>query len=549
MKKLLFFTLILALGATITVPSASAETSQQCVSRLENNLAISGGFGSLSGNLKLIEDTEEDCYPANIDTKDQCLQRVNAYSWDSLTQIIGANPSQIESTKNNLLLHCTSKFISTNITLETQGACSSHLGVNCKIGEDSDGSVICNDGHLDSSVLYALVDECKEHSSLGSIIMPDYSVNLPTIISNGNIFENMKDELAGFHELNLKTINLMHDALKIYGDYFLEIGRLSFQSEDLLRSEIDNGAIFNQLLDNLNDLDKKHNSMRDEAIENIKELKTNLLNAKDNLKYIKNDSYVVTAVNDVASTEKDYLEIIEKSSTKWNLRKEESRANIEKKRKDYLASQQDIISNVNIAPTDTALSSTIIFTDIEDNHRQATAIKYLKRQGIIQGYADGSFKANNTVNRAELMKILIGDSLPNGTYENCFKDVHQEWFAPYVCYAKNQGWVQGYSDNTFKPAQTVNRAEAIKMAIEVFGITLPQSISANPYPDTDKSQWFAPYVSISIQKGLFDSSMTNYRPSEGMQRGDVSDIIYRLLVIKKLQIEKYESSLDINILN
>lgn len=540
MKKLLFFTLILVLGATTAVPSASAETSQQCVIRLENNLATSGGFGSLSGNLKLIEDTEEDCYPAGIDAKDQCIQRVNAYGWASLAQIIGTNTDQIESTKNKLLLHCTSKFINTNITPETQGACSSHLGVNCKIGEDSDGSVICNDGHKDSSVLYALVDECKVQSSLGNIVMPDYSANLPTIISNGDFFENMEAELTGFHALNLKTINLMYDALKIYGDYFLEIGRLSFQSEDLLKSEINNSAIFDQLLDNLNDLDKKHNSMRDEAIENITELKTNLLNAKDNLKYIKNDSYVLTAINDVESTEKKYLDIIEKSSDGWNLRKEESRTNIEKKRNDYIVSQQSI---ANEADT-TNLTTTVIFTDIDKDHHQAKAIKYLKAQGIIQGYADGSFKAINTVNRAELMKILIGDSLPNGTYENCFKDVKQEWFAPYICYAKEQGWIEGYQDGTFKPAQTVNRAEAIKMAIEVFGIDLPQSISSNPYPDTDKNQWFAPYVSISMQKGLFETDMSNYKPSEGMQRGDVSNIIYRLLAIKKLQTEKYTSALD-----
>jgi len=544
MKKYLFLTVILILGITVFTPTVSAETSQQCVSNLENNLAISGGFGSLSGNLNLIEKSEENCYPAEIDTKNQCLQRIDLYGWDSLKQTFSSSSSQIDNTKHALIQNCTSKFISTNITLETQGACSNHLGVNCQIGEDDDGSVICNDGYQDSSVLYALVDECKERSSLSNIIMPDYSTNLPTIISDGNIFENMKDELTGFHELNLKTINLMHDALKIYGDYFLEIGRLSFQSEDLLKSEIENDAVFSQLLENLNALDKKHNSMRDEAIKNITELKANLLNAKNNLKYIKNDLYVVMAINDVTNTEKEYLDIIEKSSASWVLRKEESKANIEKKHKDYLTTQQVIPPANEITPSFADLHSTFIFTDIDNNHHQAKAIKYLKKQGVIQGYADGTFKPSNTVNRAELMKILIGDSLPSGTYENCFKDVHQEWFASYVCYAKNQGWIQGYKDGTFKPAQTVNRAEAIKMAIEVFDIEPPSTISTNPYPDTDKNQWYAPYISISVQKGLFDDTMKNYQPAYGMQRGDVSDIIYRLLTIKKIQTEKYENNLD-----
>ncbi|MBF0291968.1 MAG: fibronectin type III domain-containing protein, partial [Nitrospinae bacterium] len=36
-----------------------------------------------------------------------------------------------------------------------QGACSDHGGVNCSAGQDSDGSVICNDGWLDSTVQYS----------------------------------------------------------------------------------------------------------------------------------------------------------------------------------------------------------------------------------------------------------------------------------------------------------------------------------------------------------------------------------------------------------
>ena len=194
--------------------------------------------------------------------------------------------------------------------------------------------------------------------------------------------------------------------------------------------------------------------------------------------------------------------------------------------------------------TATTTSSELIFDDITSASKYATALTYLKKNNVIGGYPDGTFQPFNTVNRAELMKILIGADLPSGTYENCFKDVHQEWFSPYVCYAKTQGWIEGYADGTFKPAQTVNRAEAIKMAIEVFGIELPTTVGTNPYPDTNKDQWFAKYVFAAMQKGLFDSSMTNYEPSEGMQRGDVSEIIYRLLAIKALQAEKYETSLD-----
>ena len=169
---------------------------------------------------------------------------------------------------------------------------------------------------------------------------------------------------------------------------------------------------------------------------------------------------------------------------------------------------------------------------------------YLKRTKVIGGYPDGSFQPNKTLNRAELLKILVGESLPEGDYGNCFNDVKDEWFAPYVCYAKEQGWVEGYAGNVFKPAQEVVKAEAIKMAIEVFGIELPQQISSNPYPSVDKSSWYGKYVSVAKEAGLYDSYVTDFVPHLGMQRGEVSDVIYRLIALKKLHMNVYTKSLD-----
>ena len=40
------------------------------------------------------------------------------------------------------------------------GACSYHGGVNCSIGSDYDGSVVCNDGWSDSNITYIEASEC-----------------------------------------------------------------------------------------------------------------------------------------------------------------------------------------------------------------------------------------------------------------------------------------------------------------------------------------------------------------------------------------------------
>ena len=57
-----------------------------------------------------------------------------------------------------------------------------------------------------------------------------------------------------------------------------------------------------------------------------------------------------------------------------------------------------------------------------------------------------------------------------------------------------------------------------------------------------------PLIAYTIEQaknsGLFESTLTSYRANEGMKRGDVSDIIYRLLALKELGVNKYQKSLD-----
>ena len=105
------------------------------------------------------------------------------------------------------------------------------------------------------------------------------------------------------------------------------------------------------------------------------------------------------------------------------------------------------------------------FPDVPTSNQNAVAIDYLAEVGTISGYSDGTFKPTAEINRAELMKILVGSpfDLDPQIHKDCFPDVKSEWFAPYVCYAKKKGWVSGYPDGSFQPANKVNRAEGLKM--------------------------------------------------------------------------------------
>lgn len=190
-----------------------------------------------------------------------------------------------------------------------------------------------------------------------------------------------------------------------------------------------------------------------------------------------------------------------------------------------------------------ALADSSEFSDIsEDKHRDS--IEFLKEQGIISGYPDGTFKPGRVLNRAELLKILVAgqDIDPDPTiYKDCFPDVYDEWFAPYVCYAHEQKWVSGYTDGYFRPERAVNKAESIKMLINTQGIALADSDAAD-FADIDSTDWFAPYVATAKKKGLLEET-GNFQPSTAMTRGGISENIFRAIAVKQTGSEKYTAEI------
>ncbi len=177
-----------------------------------------------------------------------------------------------------------------------------------------------------------------------------------------------------------------------------------------------------------------------------------------------------------------------------------------------------------------------IFSDVTSKHRHARAIETLYNTGIINGYTDGSFKAENTLNRAELLTVLtnaIDADFSGGSYDHCFTDVETEWFAPFVCYAKQYGWVNGFEDGSYRPSQTVNRAEALKIVLETFEFEIPEMITQSPFSDVHISEWFAPYAQVAKENAVIADSAF-FSAGYELSRAEFVQMVYNAMVAKGL---------------
>ena len=106
---------------------------------------------------------------------------------------------------------------------------------------------------------------------------------------------------------------------------------------------------------------------------------------------------------------------------------------------------------------DKTYSST--FNDVAKNCWAANYIGYMQQFGIVTGYTDGSFRPNAPVTRAEFAAIASRfEKLTQGS--KSFTDVPDtHWAVKYINFAATRGWVTGYADGTFKPEHSITRAE------------------------------------------------------------------------------------------
>lgn len=147
-------------------------------------------------------------------------------------------------------------------------------------------------------------------------------------------------------------------------------------------------------------------------------------------------------------------------------------------------------------------------------------------EGVIDG-SKSTFRPNDTINRAELTKMVTvydnGGDVPTSLdylSEAGFSDVPSDaWFFNVVNYAAEEGIVSGYSDGTFKPANEMNRAEAVKVI--TLALEVPSVDVTLPFSDVAETDWFYPYVKNAygncIVKGKTSSK---FKPADAITRAE-----------------------------
>ena len=185
------------------------------------------------------------------------------------------------------------------------------------------------------------------------------------------------------------------------------------------------------------------------------------------------------------------------------------------------------------------------FSDI-DNSGYREGIELAAAKGIINGYADGTFKPDAQVTRAQFITMLyrVAGSpeveIPEGKTEIELgftdADTISDEYKTAVAWGVQNGIIKGYEDDTFRPNQAISRAQMATMLYryltleDVWGAASDEMKAT--YDFTDKDDIAAPYVeavnymaNMEFIKGFADG---HFGPDETVTRGQAATVFARI---------------------
>ncbi len=107
------------------------------------------------------------------------------------------------------------------------------------------------------------------------------------------------------------------------------------------------------------------------------------------------------------------------------------------------------------------------FSDASDDW-YSKAVNYVVGKGLISGYPNGTFKPNESITRAEFAQMISGYIKNEKAGSSDFQDVKDHWAKDAIDKLYGNKNVTGYPDGSFKPNAKITRAEAVTILNSVF---------------------------------------------------------------------------------
>ena len=143
-------------------------------------------------------------------------------------------------------------------------------------------------------------------------------------------------------------------------------------------------------------------------------------------------------------------------------------------------------------PAFTRRMSNGTFEDVKTDYWFYKEVETLYNIGIVDGTEEHQFSPDAPVTRAEFAVMAARFANLDYTGGNIFDDVpNGHWAYSYINAAANAGWVEGYPDGSFRPDEPISRAEVVRLVNGMINrsVTLDKLKELNVENDLVENHW------------------------------------------------------------
>ena len=134
------------------------------------------------------------------------------------------------------------------------------------------------------------------------------------------------------------------------------------------------------------------------------------------------------------------------------------------------------------------------YTDVTNDYWANTAISTMTGLGIVQGRSATTFDPKAPITRAQFAAICARFDTGVSSGSRTFSDIGGHWAEKYIERAAELGWIQGFADGTFRPDTYITRAQAMTMINRVLNRTPEDEEDLlegmKVWPDCNPGDWF-----------------------------------------------------------
>ncbi|MEO4052677.1 5'-nucleotidase C-terminal domain-containing protein [Solibacillus sp. CAU 1738] len=199
-----------------------------------------------------------------------------------------------------------------------------------------------------------------------------------------------------------------------------------------------------------------------------------------------------------------------------------------KKRNKFFTVPATVLAVTAVAVVPVTASAAAAFSDVSKENTHYDSINALYEAGVISGYSDGTFKPGQDVTRGQAAKMIAGAlklDTTNVTNPN-FADINpsNQYYGPIAALAA-LNVISGFEDNTYRANETITRGQMAKMIATATKLTAK---GTSPFTDVPADNQYANYVTALYENGITTGiSATEYGVKNNVTRGQLATFIVR----------------------